>query len=281
MSARRHPPLILLLLALLAGPWPAHADDGYDAPGPDEKSSSPWSFLSWTDHIWGLGLHGVEVGNGSSRVVGSDKLVHQLRLVSGVRSIALEGPIDVVIRQGQSEKLTVHTDDNIAPLIQTSVQDGVLHIGLQPGVSFRTRHPIGVSAELERLDGIKVLGSGDITCPQLHAEVFEITVAGSGNVRVDALEAKALAVLIQGSGDVHLSGRVPSQGYVIEGSGDVDADELSGRELAVRIVGSGDAKVWATEKLAVDLTGSGNVVYRGSPVLTRNVGGSGTVKHEK
>jgi hypothetical protein len=281
MSARRRPIQFLLLVALLAGPWLARAGEASDPPDRDEKPSSWWPFLSWTDHIWGLGLRGVEVGNGANRVTGSDKLVHQLRLVAGVHAIALEGPIDVVVRQGQSEKLTVHTDDNIVPLILTTVQDGVLHIGVQPGVSFRTRHPIGISAELERLDGVKVLGSGDLSCPQLKAELLEVTIAGSGSVRIDALDAKALAVLIQGSGDVHLSGHVPSQGYVIEGSGDVDADELTGRELAVRVTGSGDAKVWATDKLAIDVTGSGDVVYRGSPLLTRSVTGSGTIKHEK
>jgi len=282
MSGRRLLFLVpLLLLALLAGMAPAHGDEAADPPPAQDKHGSWFPFLSWTDHIWGLSIRGVEVGSGPNRVIGSDKLVHQLRLVAGVRSIELEGPIDLVLRQGQAEKLTVHTDDNIAPFIETTVRDGVLHIGIQPGANFRTRHPIGISAELARLDGVKLLGSGDVTCAQFNTELLEITIIGSGNARFDALDAKALAVLLQGSGDVHLSGHAASQGYVIEGSGDVDAGELVGRELAVRIEGSGDAKVWATEKLVVDVSGTGDVVYRGSPALKKSLSGTGSVRRQK
>ena len=267
---------ILLLAGALAWAPAIFAADGSPSTDEAQKSHSWWS---WGDGIFGINFGGVSYGHGPNPIVGSDKLVHQLRTVSGVRSIEMTGPIDIVIKQGQTEKVTVHTDDNIAPLIESKVTDGVLHIGVQAGASFRTKHAIGMTVELSQLGGLKVKGSGDVNCAQFDTELLEITVQGSGNVRFDALRASVLAVLVQGSGDVHLSGTVPKQGYVIEGSGDVDAEELAGRELAVRVAGSGDAKVWATETLAIDIAGSGDVAYRGQPVLSKTVHGSGSVTH--
>jgi hypothetical protein len=249
-------------------------------PPPDQGGkSSWWSWWSWGDGIFGINIGGVSYGGGPHRLVGSDKLVHELRLITGAQAIELAGPINVVLKQGQVEKATLHTDDNIAALVQTSVEGGVLHIGIQPGASFRTKHPIGLTIELPKLSALRVLGSGDITCAQFDADVLEIDVRGSGDVHIDGLRAPAVAVLVQGSGNVQLSGSVPKQGFEIEGSGDVDAEELAGAAVAVRVTGSGDAKVWATESLQVQITGSGDVSYRGQPALTRSVTGSGSLTH--
>jgi len=244
-----------------------------------EHSSSWWSWWSWGNGPFGLTFGGVSYGNGPDRVTGSDKLVHQVRTIAGVRAIELRGPIDVVLKQGPAQRLTLHTDDNIAPLIETAVDDGVLRIGVRPGASFRTGHAIGATVELAHLGSLKTLGSGDVTCAQFDTDLLELTVRGSGGVRIDDLHTGTVAVLLQGSGDVHLSGTAAQQGYVAEGSGDIDADELAGREVAVRVAGSGDVQVWATQTLSIEIAGSGDVHYRGQPALTKSVHGSGDIIH--
>jgi putative autotransporter adhesin-like protein len=244
-----------------------------------EPSSSWWSWWKWGNGAFGLSLGGVSYGGGADRVSGSDQLVHQVRAIAGVRAIELHGPISLVLKQGPAEKLTLHTDDNIAPLIETTVDDGLLRIGVRPGASFRTAHAIGATVELTGLARLKALGSGDVTCAQLNTDLLEITLRGPGGVRIDDLHTATLAVLLQGSGDVHLSGSAARQGYVVEGSGDVDAEELAGREVAVRVAGSGDVKVWATQSLSIEIAGSGDVHYHGQPALTKSVHGSGDIIH--
>jgi len=244
-----------------------------------QGSSSWWSWWRWGNGPFGLSLGGVSYGSGANRVSGSDQLVHQVRAIPGVHAIELRGPISIVLRQGPAEKLTLHTDDNIAPLIETTVDDGVLRIGVRPGASFHTAHAIGATVELTQLARLNALGSGDVTCAQLNTDLLEITMRGPGGVRFDDLHTGTLAVLLQGSGDVHLSGSAAKQGYVVEGSGDVDAEELAGREVAVRVAGSGDVKVWATQTLSIEIAGSGDVHYHGQPALTKAVHGSGDIIH--
>jgi hypothetical protein len=242
------------------------------------QSSAPehqgW-WWSWVDGSFGMNLGGVSYGNGHDRIVGSDKLVHQPRAISGVRGMELRGPINVVLKQAPVEKLTLHTDDNLTGLIETPVEDGILRIGVKDGVSFRSKHAIGVTVEVPHLSSIKLLASGDLICAGFETDLMEITVQGSGDVRIDALRAGTVAVLIQGSGDVRLSGTALQQGYVVEGSGDLDAGELAGHDVAVRVTSSGDAKVWATDTLSVAINGSGDVNYRGKPAIKKAISGSG------
>lgn len=264
---------ILLALALvLAAAGPAHAD-------PDASDHHAW-WWSLLDGSFGVNMGGVSVGNGRDGIVGSDKLIHQPRAIAGVQAIEVQGPINIVLKQAPAEKLILHTDDNLAPLIETTVTDGVLVIGVREGASFRSRHPIGVSVEVPRLRAIKLMGSGDLTCADFETSLLEITIHGSGDARFDALRAGTVAVLIQGSGDVRLAGTVPKQGYVIDGSGDLDAGELAGREVAVRLNGSGDARVWSTGSLSVDINGSGDVHYRGKPTVRKSINGSGDLSGE-
>ncbi len=247
---------------------------------PQEKRTSPWwSWWTWADGLFGLTIGGVTYGDDAKPIIGSERLVNESRPVPGVRGIEIRGPVDVVLRQGPAERLSLHTDDNIAPLIETVVQDGILRIGVKAGSSFHVAHAIGATIEIPQLQSLRLLASGDLSCAQFEADLVEITVGGSGGVRIDSLRAGTVAVLVQGSGDVHLSGVAARQGYVIEGSGDIGAEELAGSEVAVRIAGSGNAQVWANKSLAVDISGSGDVIYRGQAALTSTLHGSGQLRH--
>lgn len=265
-----------LALLYLAAVSSARADET-----PTNRTSSWWSLWSWIDDLFGLSFGGVSYGSGESdRVIGSDKLVHQGRVISSVYRIELRGPIGLVIKQGGAEQLTLHTDDNIAGLIETTVNDGVLRIGVRPGASFRTRHAIGATVQLKDLNALTVVGPGEVSCDGLDTESLDVTAGGSGEVRIDTLHSAAITVLLQGSGAVRLSGNSAKQNYVIDGSGELDAEELVGRAVAVRLSGTGGAKIWATESLRVDISGSGDVRYRGQPALTSSVHGSGRLIHD-
>jgi hypothetical protein len=267
--------LLCLGIGMSASGGATAKDDGGSK---DESSGSSW--WSWKSGVANFSWGGVSWNNGGSQVTGSDKLANDSRPAEGVKAIDLHGPIDVILRQGPGRRVTVHTDDNIVPLVETVVEDGVLVIRPRAGTSARSRHPIVASVEVPSLAALKVDGSGDIECAGWDGDLLEVSVHGSGDVHIDSLHASTLAVLVHGSGDVRLSGKVARQGYDIEGSGDVKAHELVGEVVAIKISGSGDASVWATRELAIEINGSGDVHYRGPAKVTQQVHGSGDVIHE-
>lgn len=217
----------------------------------------------------------VVVAGSGPRVDGSGNMIEDLRSVAAFSGLVVAGPIDVQLRAGSAERVVVHADDNIAPLITTVVEDGKLVIGLKAGAALRTRSRMFAEVGFREMASVLVRGSGDVRADRISAPIFETTIRGSGDVTVDTLESDAVALSIAGSGDFTASGRATKLGVVIVGSGDVRTEKLQAREVAVRIRGSGDARVHATESLQVDIAGSGDVRYRGEPKLTKKIAGSG------
>ncbi len=216
-------------------------------------------------------------GTSGDRVEGSGKVIDDVRDVAGFSRLVLQGPLEVRVQTADREGVVVHADDNIAPLIETTVRDGALVVGLHPGASYRTHAKIRVRVQARQLNGVVLRGSGDVRADRIEADVFEATLQGSGDIAVDLLRASAVAVSLAGNGDFRAKGTARTLGVVIEGSGDVHCADLVAQQVAVRINGRGDARVHATETLKVDVSGSGDVRYLGAPKIIKSIRGSGSV----
>lgn len=220
----------------------------------------------------------ITVNGSGPRVTGSGVVAEETRTLTGFSGLVINGSADVILKAGAQERVLVRADDNIVPLITTTVDDGKLVIGLQKGASLSTRNKMVVTVEFTQMSSVLIRGAGDVRADRIATALFDVSIRGAGNVVIEQIEVDALAVSIAGSGDVTASGRAATVGIYIEGSGDVRLEGVPARQVAVRVRGSGDARVHATDSLQVDISGSGDVRYRGSPQVTRKVSGSGEVR---
>jgi uncharacterized Zn-binding protein involved in type VI secretion len=227
--------------------------------------------------VWKDIKRGFAEGFSGASVRGSGTQIEETRVLSGYSALVLDAPIDVTLKAGSTERVTLRADDNILPLIETKVIDGRLEIVTRSGVSFSTRHPPKATVEYKQLNAIRMKGSGDVRADVIKAPVLELVIGGSGDVIIDRVEVDVLGISAAGSGDVTARGRAKRVGVVVEGSGDVDVAGVEATEAAVRVRGSGDVKVDAAERLEVDVSGSGDVRYRGLPQVKKKVRGSGSV----
>jgi hypothetical protein len=217
------------------------------------------------------------LGGAGARVEGSGKVIEEPRDVAGFNRVIVHGPLKVVAKAADVDRVVVRADDNVAPLIETKLLGGTLLIGVRAGAAFRTRTDVQVRLQARRLNGVVLRGSGEVRVDRVDADVFEATLQGSGDVVVDSLRAGAVAVSIAGNGDVRLKGTATSLGAVVDGSGDLHAADLPANQVAVRIRGSGDVRVHAIDELKVEVDGSGDVHYRGAPKISKTIRGSGSV----
>jgi hypothetical protein len=220
----------------------------------------------------------VATGVTAQTIVGSGKVIEAARPLTGYTRIVITGPVDVVYTAGAADKVVVHGDDNLVPLVETRIEEGNLIVGLRGPVSLTTRNKLEVRVTGKQLDGVLLRGSGDVRADRVKAGIFEATLLGSGDVAIDAIDADTVALSSSGSGEFRAAGKAAKFGLVIGGSGEVRADQLQAEDVAVRISGSGDAHVHATGTLQVDIAGSGDVSYRGNPKVSQRVSGSGEVQ---
>jgi Putative auto-transporter adhesin, head GIN domain len=215
----------------------------------------------------------------SETVEGSGKVTTQSRQVAHFTGVALGVPGQVLLHVGNSEGVSVETDDNLQALIATVVENGSLHIrparanlNLQP-------HTLRITVNARDIDRLAVGGSGKIASDRLRARRFEAVLGGSGAIDVRAVDADDLDVHVAGSGNLSVGGGSAGKLEVkVAGSGNVDLARLKAKQAGVSVAGSGDTRLWAQDELKVRIAGSGDVDYYGDPKVTRQVVGSGDVR---
>ena len=197
------------------------------------------------------------VDDTGDQIVGSGNAAAESRDVSGFDAVSASGPGEVLIDRTGAESLSITADDNILPLLESTVVDRALVVGPRQGASFTTRSPIRY----------------DIAAAELRA----LTAAGSLSVSASSIDTDALTVDLSGSTTATLEGRADRQTLNITGSGQYRVENLVSSVVALNVTGSGIVVVRVSDRLEGQITGSGRVEYIGDPVVAVTITGSGSV----
>jgi hypothetical protein len=236
---------------------------------------------------------------GQAPVRGSGVVVSEPREAKGFNAVSLERIGTVRLELTGDESLIVEAEDNLLPLLITTVENGTLKVGLAPNVAVTPTLPVIFHVTASRIEDVSVSGSGAVEAGDLKADQFTARVSGSGNVKIAALDAQTVTGRVSGSGGIRigrvetrrltwdisgsgsarLAGRADEVKLGVSGSGSLRAADLSCRAADVTIVGSGGATIGTTqERLTAEVGGSGSLRYRGTPgVVETHVRGSGSV----
>jgi hypothetical protein len=212
------------------------------------------------------------------RVQGSGKITKQSRELGHFTSLAASLGGNIEIRLGNTESVTVETDDNLQGLIETAVENGTLRIRPLKKDMHLEPHSLKIVVQAKSVERIAVAGSGTVDAERLRGEKLEFDVGGSGSINVRNLESESVAVSLGGSGNLKVGGNTERLQVSIGGSGRVQAGQLAARDAVISIGGSGQATVWAKQSLNLNVAGSGDISYYGDPQVSKSVMGSGSIR---
>lgn len=199
-------------------------------------------------------------GCNGETIRGSGVVKSETRDVADFSEIESAGSGDVRVERGDEDSLTVEADDNILPLIETTVKDGKLKLKIKDNVSVNTTKPILFRITTRKLNAVAIAGAGNLDAKNVDATSFSITISGSGAITA--------------------SGKTETLAITISGSGSVDTLGLPAKSVEATVTGDGDIDVHAAEKLDVNIVGSGSIEYSGSPQITRRIVGSGNISRK-
>ena len=211
-------------------------------------------------------------------IVGSNNIITQEKQLSVYDRIEVLGSYDVIFTDGEVGKIKIKAPDNILPLIQTEVSDGLLKIGAEKN-RYKVKEPIIIYVPVDsRLKQVDIKGSADIYSEKnLETKTLNVGIYGSGDVRL-AVDVSSLALEVVGAGDIRVSGRAKDLSIDISGSGDVDTSKLTAEKAVISISGAGDVSAYVTEDVDVSITGSGDVTIKGKrKKVKQKINGSGGV----
>ncbi|MFN2138062.1 MAG: GIN domain-containing protein [Candidatus Promineifilaceae bacterium] len=191
-------------------------------------------------------------------VSGSGNVVTEERSVSGFTAVGLRGAGHLIIDESGKESLSITTDDNLLPYIETSIQGDELVISIQDGVVFTD--------------------VSELTYNVSAANLNKVALEGGGKVEIANLDEDELQVTLSGAGEVEAAGNVEKQTVQISGAGAYNASDLASRDATVRHDGAGIAVIQVSENLDVTINGLGSVEYIGNPSVSEEINGLGTVR---
>lgn len=217
-------------------------------------------------------------GWGSETVTGSGPVTRQERAPGHFTGLSMALAGDVQVRTGNSESVSIETEGNLMPLIETVVEDGTLKIRTRRDTNVRTRH-LKIVVQTRGLDRVALAGSADIDVDTMRGQRLRFDIGGSGEIKVQRIEGEDVSVNLGGSGELEVRGGSARNLHAsIAGSGDVDLARVRVDSAKVSVAGSGDTKLWVRESLSLSVAGSGDVEYYGDPRVSTSVVGSGSAR---
>ena len=202
----------------------------------------------------------------------------ETREVSGFNSLVINTFGEFIIRQGDSESLTVQAPSDYLRYLETRVEDGTLHIDQRRGFIGGPIRKVTFTLTVKELNGLHLSGAGSVkVLDGLQSKDISVTLSGAGSIEIDNLQAESLSVNFSSAGAIVVAGKVNSQSVNLSGLGSYESGDLESRTASVNLSGAGSATLWVTEKLDVSVSGVGSVSYFGNPQVNQNVSGLGSV----
>jgi hypothetical protein len=197
-------------------------------------------------------------------VRGEGDVVKKERSVSSsFDGIKVSSGIDVYLKQGDNQSLSVEADENLHEYILTEVNNGTLHV--YTDVNIRDAKMTRVYVTMKEIKSLKTSSAGDIVGETpLKSDEIEIGASSAGDIKVEVY-AKAAKVDISSSGDVKLSGEVQSLNADLSSAGDLEAYDLKVKEAEVNVSSAGDAHINVEERLVARASSAGDISYQGHP----------------
>ncbi|MBL8911371.1 MAG: DUF2807 domain-containing protein [Archangium sp.] len=190
--------------------------------------------------------------------VGSGKVVTEERSIGSFRKVSVGSGLHLEATAG-ARKLTLTTDDNVMPIVQTFVANDTLFIQLPPS----SIPPLATvfTAELSNdvFEGIDASGGCDVRLVATGTAKFPISASGGSDVFVDGLSASEVTMDASGGSTITIAGA----------SQTAEASASGGSELKLR--------AFPVETMRVDASGGSTVTARVSSSLTGSASGGSTV----
>ncbi len=213
-------------------------------------------------------------------VDGNGNIIEKSVPVNGFNSLDISGSFDIILKQGNSESVTIRGDENLMEYIITDVKSGRLEIG-----SERNLDPTGdieITVTFTELSQIDISGACDLISGQ-ELNLDELRMNCSGAVETD-LVLNVDRFVFEGSGasEIDLTGTARKANFEISGAGDIDAFDFVIEDCVTEVSGAASANLNVTSTLDLQASGAASIRYKGgAAIVNQNLSGAASVKSVK
>ena len=190
-------------------------------------------------------------------------MVTKERKTDSFTGLKVSSGIDVYLKQGNNETVTVEADENLHEYILTEVRSGVLNVYSEYNIRDAERKRVYVT--MKEVNSVKTTSAGDVYGETpINSDELELSASSAGNIKLE-VNAKKVDLDISSSGDISLTGETDMLRADLSSAGDLKAYDLKAREADVSVSSAGDADVNVSERITARASSAGDVNYKGDP----------------
>ena len=196
-------------------------------------------------------------------VEGHGNVVTKERKTDDFTGIKVSSGIDVYLKQGNNESVSVEADQNLHEYILTEVRGGVLNVYSEYNIRHAERMRVYVT--MKEINSVKTTSAGDVIGETpINTDRLELSASSAGDIKLE-VHAKKIDIDISSSGDISVTGETDVLRADLSSAGDLNAYELRSREADVSVSSAGDADVYASERITARASSAGDINYKGDP----------------
>jgi phage-related protein len=178
------------------------------------------------------------------------------RPIADFSSLDVSGAYQIKWSSGTSA-LTISTDQNLLPLITTSVTGDTLRIDCKE--------------DLRPTEGITINISS--------ASLTDVRLNGAVNLTASNLSGKELKLESNGASSISVDGSVTNLEANLSGASKVNARSLQTQTAKLSLNGASNADVTVSNTLTASISGAGLLTYSGNPKsVEKNISGAGRIQ---
>lgn len=192
-------------------------------------------------------------------------LAQDVREVRPFDQVTLSGKIDVILEQGDEEKVIIESNNVPEDKVNVNIRGGTLKVGLVEGWFNNNYDRVDIRIVYSNLSMVRAQAGAIVRATgTLTGERFEVKATSGAEVKftidVGTLEAGAAEGAV-----LELDGKAENQYATAATGGEYDASELEVQRTEVRANTGGEAIVVANESLDASANTGGKVRYIGNP----------------
>ena len=195
---------------------------------------------------------------GPDRIIGSGRYVTEGRPVQGFTSLSISAGAKATVTLGGVESLEITAEDNIIPLIESTVVNGQLILGLRSNAGSLTTHSISYR-----------IGMRDIT---------SIVGSSAAQIEIHGIETPALFLDLSSAAAFTGSGRVDRLDMNLSSAARVHAAALASRVAIARLSSASGSLVRVSDSLTGSASSAAVLEYVGDPFVQVQTSSGATVR---
>ena len=141
----------------------------------------------------------------SDFIQGSGKVQHETRVVGEFSGVSVQSGIRGEVKIGK-QHVELEADDNVLPLVETIIDDGVLVVRFKPHVSLNTHNETEVHVTAPSIDLLETSGGSRMRADLVPVDDLKIESSGGGDVQAHQISVKHLRAAVSGGGALVLDG---------------------------------------------------------------------------